>query len=69
MIGSIFYCLEIGSTKQIFINYYGLPASAIIGFFILSLVYRIIFKKKKIRKDLDEGKIKEKEIEKEKKIE
>lgn len=69
MIGSIFYCLEIGSTIQIFINYYGLPASAIIGFFILSLVYRIIFKKKKIRKDLDEGKIKEKEIEKEKKIE
>ena len=63
IIGSIFFCLEIGSTKQILINYYGLPANALIGFYIFTIIYRIAFsnKKKKIEK---EEKIKDKEISK-----
>ena len=54
IIGSIFYCLEIGSTKQILISYKGLPANAIISFYIFSLVYRYAFMKKKKKDDKKE---------------
>ena len=47
IIGSIFYCLEISTTKQILINYYGLPIIAIIPFYFFTIIYRLIFKKKK----------------------
>ena len=69
IIGSIFYCLEIGSTKQILINYYGLPATAVVSFYILTLIYRLAFMKDK-KKDKKENKkeIKDKE-EKNKKVE
>ena len=69
IIGSIFYCLEIGSTKQILINYYGLPATAVVSFYILTLIYRLAFMKDK-KKDKKENKkeINDKE-EKNKKVE
>ena len=62
MIGSIFYCLEIGTTKEILINYYGLPANANIIFFIFTIFYRLKFMKKKKKID-DKDKLKEKEKE------
>ena len=63
IIGSIFFCLEIGSTKEILINYYGLPANAIIGFYIFTIIYRIANRNKKKKID-KEDKIKDKEINK-----
>ena len=64
IIGSIFYCLEVGSTKQILINYYGLPVNAIVGFYIIILLYNLAFKKKKKKAIIEEEKGKEKEIKK-----
>ena len=61
IIGSIFYCLEIGSTKEILINYYGLPANAIIGFYLFSIFYRLAFKKKEKKKNIKEEKLNTKE--------
>ena len=46
-VGAFFYCLESGSAKQILINYYGLPANVTIGFYIFTVIYRLMFKKKK----------------------
>ena len=66
IIGSIFYCLLIETTKQIAINFYGLPFNALIGCYIVSLIYMFAFKKKKNKND-KEVKIKDKEI-KEKEI-
>ena len=63
IIGSIFYCLLIETTKEIVINFYGLPFNALIGFYIFSLFYKFGFKKKKNKNDKDE-KIKDKEINK-----
>lgn len=60
MIGSIFYCLEIRTTKEILINFYGLPANAIIIFYIFSLIYRFSFMKKKKKNTDDKEKLKEK---------
>ena len=61
--------MEIGSTKQILINYSGLPATAVVSFYILTLIYRLAFMKDK-RKDKKENKkeINDKE-EKNKKVE
>lgn len=71
IIGSIFYCLELGTTKEILINYKGLPANAIIYFYIFTLFYRYSFMKKRDKKE-DKGKkdcmIKDKD-EKQKKVE
>lgn len=64
IIGSIFYCLEVGSTKQILINYYGLPVNAIVGFYIITLLYNLAFKKKKKKANIEGEKGKEKEIKK-----
>lgn len=76
IIGSIFYCLGIGTTKQVLINYKGLPANAIVGFYVFTLIYRFLFMKKKKdekKKELikDNKDIKENNIikEKEKKVE
>jgi lysophospholipid acyltransferase len=46
-VGSFFYCLDSGSIKEILTNYYGYPANASIGFYIFSIMYRIIFMRKK----------------------
>ena len=54
IIGSIFYCLEIGTTREIFINYYGLPASAVLSFYILTILYSILNKKKEKGKNKEE---------------
>ena len=54
IIGSIFHCLEIGTTKQILINYKGLPANVIISFYIFTLIYRYAFMKKKKKDDKKE---------------
>ena len=62
MIGSIFYCLEIGTTKEILINYYGLPVNANIIFFIFTIFYRKLYMKKKKKVD-DKDKLKDKETE------
>ena len=56
IIGSIFFCLEIGTTKQILISYKGLPVTAIVGFYIFTLIYRGLFMKKKKKEKLDEKK-------------
>lgn len=56
MIGSIFYCLEIGTTKEILTNFYGLPANAIIAFYICSLIYRFTFMKKPKKEKIDDKK-------------
>lgn len=53
-VGSFFYCLETSSVKQILINYYGLPANVTIGFFIFTLLYKIIFKKKRKKASVKE---------------
>ena len=63
IIGSIFFCLLLQTTKEIAINFYGLPFNALIGFYIFSLFYRFAFKKKK-NKGVEEEKIKDKEINK-----
>lgn len=68
IIGSIFYCLEIGTTKQILINYKGLPANAVIIFYVFSLVYRYTFMKKGKEKIEKVRELKEKD-EKTKKVE
>ena len=65
-VGSFFYCLDSGSVKQILTNYYGFPANVAIGFYIFTIMYRIIFKRKKKtgekpKKELEEVKnVKEK---------
>ena len=56
IIGSIFFCLEIGSTKEILINYYGLPVNVILGFYILTIIYTILNKKLKNNKEKENGK-------------
>ena len=61
IIGSIFYCLKLGSTKEIVINFYGLPFNAIIIFYLITIFYRLAFKKKGNKKNFKEEKIKEKE--------
>ena len=66
IIGSIFYCLELGTTRQILINYKGLPAIAIVPFYIFTLVYRFAFMKKD--KKEDKSKLIEKEKEKDKEV-
>ena len=63
IIGSIFFCLEIGTTKQILINYYGLPIIAIIPFYMFTIIYRLTFKKKE-KGTNDEGKLKDKNLNK-----
>ena len=62
IIGSIFFCLKVDSSIEIFKNYYGLPLTAIIGFYIVTLIGRIVFKIGHKKKE----KIEPKEIEKEK---
>ena len=75
IIGSIFYCLEIGTTKQILINYKGLPVNVIVSFYVFTLVYRFAFMRKKKEKIEDDKNEKEKvkelneNKEKEKKVE
>ena len=54
IIGSIFYCLEIGTTKEILINYKGLPVNAIVSFYVFTLIYRFFFMKGKKEKAKDE---------------
>ena len=61
IIGSIFFCLEISTTKQILINYYGLPVNAIVGFYIFSIIYKTVFRSKK--KKIDKSKEINKKIE------
>ena len=61
IIGSIFFCLEISTTKQILINYYGLPVNAIVGFYIFSIIYKTVFRSKK--KKIDKAKEINKKIE------
>ena len=56
IIGSIFYCLEIGTTKEILINYKGLPVNAIVSFYVFTLIYRFFFMKGKKEKAKD-GKV------------
>jgi len=56
-IGSIFYCLQISTTKEILINFYGLPFSAIICFYLITMYFRPYLNKKKKKKE--ENKIKE----------
>ena len=56
MIGAIFYCLEIGTTKEILINFYGLPANAIIIFYVGSLFYRFTFMKGKKKQKATDNK-------------
>jgi D-alanyl-lipoteichoic acid acyltransferase DltB (MBOAT superfamily) len=51
IIGSIFHCLEIGTTRQILINFKGLPVNAIVSFYAFSLLYRFVFMKDKTKKD------------------
>ena len=65
IIGSIFYCLEIGTTKQILINYKGLPINLIVGFYIITLICRFTFMKRKRKEKI--GEKEEKLVEKEKK--
>ena len=67
--------MEIGTTKQILINYKGLPVNVIVSFYVFTLVYRFAFmrkKKEKIEdnknekekvKELNENKEKEKKVE------
>lgn len=50
IIGSMFFCLEIKTTKEILINFYGLPATAIIGFYILIIFLRGKLKRKDKKK-------------------
>ena len=72
IIGSIFYCLEIGTTKQILINYKGLPVNAIVSFYVFTIIYRLAFmrkKKEKIKNDKEKGKELNEGKEKEKKVE
>ena len=44
------------TTKQILISYKGLPVTAIVGFYIFTLIYRGLFMKKKKKEKLDEKK-------------
>ena len=73
IIGSIFYCLEIGTTKEILINYKGLPVNAIVSFYVFTLIYRFFFMKGKKVKAKDEKSEKIRELnekeQKEKKVE
>ena len=73
IIGSIFYCLEIGTTKEILINYKGLPVNAIVSFYVFTLIYRFFFMKGKKVKAKDEKNEKIRELnekeQKEKKVE
>ena len=61
IIGSIFYCLEIGTTKQILINYKGLPVNIIVSFYVFTLIYRFMYMKGKKGKLNDEKSKEEKE--------
>ena len=61
IIGSIFYCLELGTTKQILINYKGLPVNAIVSFYVFTLIYRFFFMKSKKGKLKDEKNKEEKD--------
>lgn len=70
IIGSIFHCLEIGTTKEILISYKGLPVNAIVIFYAYTLIYRYFFmkgkgKKQKVEKvrELNEVDKKEKKVE------
>ena len=65
-VGAFFYCLEAGAAKQILINYYGMPANITITCYIFTIIYRIIFKKKKDKKPPKEKIIEEGTKEKEK---
>ena len=64
-VGAFFYCIESGSSKQILLNYYGLPANVTIGFYIFTVICRLMFNKKKrnqkkeLQKDVEELKGKE----------
>ena len=73
IIGSIFYCLGIGTTKEILINYKGLPINAIVSFYVFTLIYRFFFMKGKKVKAKDEKNEKIRELnekeQKEKKVE
>ena len=73
IIGSIFYCLGIGTTKEILINYKGLPVNAIVSFYVFTLIYRFFFMKGKKVKAKDEKTEKIREInekdQKDKKVE
>ena len=69
IIGSIFYCLEIGTTKQILINYKGLPVNVIVGFYVITLICNMTCLKKKKEKlvekkdELIDKEIKQKKVE------
>ena len=51
IIGSIFFCLEIGTTREILINYYGLPVTVVLGFYIITILYTMINRKKGEKKE------------------
>ena len=51
IIGSIFFCLEIGTTREILINYYGLPVTVVLGFYIFTVFYSILNRKKEKKKE------------------
>ncbi len=64
--------MEIGTTKQILINYKGLPVNAIVSFYVFTIIYRLAFmrkKKEKIKNDKEKGKELNEGKEKEKKVE